>query len=64
MSKTIFSEVWLCSVIVDWMGGDYCTGGDDQMGGDDRSCSRNVAMHYPCNICDKQFACWKSLHTH
>ena len=23
------------------MGGDYCTGGDDQMGGDDRSYSRN-----------------------
>ena len=23
------------------MGGDYCTGGDEQMGGDDRSYSRN-----------------------
>ena len=46
------------------MGGDYCPGGDDQMGGDDRSYSRNVVRHYPRNICDKQFACWNSLHTH
>ena len=46
------------------MGGDNCTGGDDQMEGDDQSYSINVARHYPCNICDKPFACWKSSHTH
>ena len=50
------------------MGGDYCTGGDDQMGGDDRSYSRNGNLHaeslythikgaheglkYYCNDCD------------
>ena len=53
-----------CQVLVDWMEGYYCIGGDDQIGGDDRSYSRNVVRHYPRNICDKQFACWNSLHTH
>ena len=46
------------------MRGFFGTGGDDQMGRDDQNYNRNVARHYPCNICDKQFACWKSLHTH
>ena len=30
------------------MGGDYCTGEDDQMGGDDRSYSRNGTILAIC----------------